>query len=131
MIGWHKATGVDLSGKMLEQAGHKGIYDSLQQSEIISFLTDTDETYHLMTAADVLTYFGDLRPLFEAVASKLELGGLFVFTVSENTISNTDYQLTPSGRFVHNTDYIMTLLKKVSFHINDHTYIRISFKDIM
>ena len=115
VIGWHTATGVDLSGKMLDQAQKKGVFDRLQQSEIISFLIGTDEMYHLITAADVLTYFGDLRPLFEAVASKLELGGLFVFTVSENTISNADYQLTPSGRFVHNTDYIMTLLKKCGY----------------
>ncbi|HCU58931.1 MAG TPA: SAM-dependent methyltransferase, partial [Alphaproteobacteria bacterium] len=68
-----------------------------------------------ITAADVLTYFGDLRVVFENVASNLELGGLFVFSVSENLFTTDDFLLMPSGRFVHNLDYVMTLLKKCGY----------------
>ena len=114
-IGWSKITGVDLSQKMLDQAAQKGIYQRLEQAEIVGFLEKEAGEYQLITAADVLTYFGDLRVVFENVASNLELGGLFVFSVSENLFTTDDFLLMPSGRFVHNLDYVMTLLKKCGY----------------
>jgi len=114
-IGWHSATGVDLSQKMLDVAKRKNIYQRLEQAEIVAFLERDEKEYQLITAADVLTYFGDLRALFEAVATRLALGGLFVFSVSENLFSNDDFLLMPSGRFVHKLDYVMTLLKKCGY----------------
>ncbi len=115
IIGWSRVVGVDLSLKMLEQARLKKVYDYLQQDDILDFLKENNETYQLITAGDVLTYFGDLRELFESLANRLSLGGLFVFTVSENSETKDDYLLTPSGRFVHHPDYIMSLLKKCGY----------------
>lgn len=116
VIGWSEVTGVDLSEKMLQTAKEKFIYDSLIVDDIINFLTQTDKTYHLVTAGDVLTYFGDLQKLFENTAHVLNENGLFVFSVSENFLNNDDYFLMPSGRFLHNTDYILKLLKKAGFN---------------
>ena len=65
-----------------------------------------------MTASDVLTYFGDLRSLFEEVTRALSFQGLFVFSICENATTKDDYLLTPSGRFVHQLDYVLKLLKK-------------------
>lgn len=107
--------GVDLSLKMLEQARLKNIYDVLEQDDLLHFLQTDSRTYDLITAADVLTYFGDLREVFENAANRLKLGGLFVFTISENAQTKDDYLLTPSGRFVHHLDYISGLLKKCGY----------------
>ncbi|MBO7097567.1 MAG: tetratricopeptide repeat protein [Alphaproteobacteria bacterium] len=112
VLGYHTATGVDLSAKMLEKARAKGVYDRLENKEIIEFVTQDTGQYNLVTAGDVLTYFGDLKKLFEGVAKVLNLGGMFVFSISENMFNDADYSITPSGRFVHKLDYIMALLKK-------------------
>jgi len=117
LIGMHTATGVDLSEKMLERARTKGLYNRLENKEITDFLFSEEGSYQLVTAADVLTYFGDLRKLFEGVAKVLELGGMFVFSVSENSLNDADYCLTPSGRFIHKLDYIMALLKKTGYSV--------------
>lgn len=116
VIGWSEITGVDLSEKMLEEAGKKYVYDRLTADDILNFLATDKRIYHLVTAADVLTYFGDLQKLFALVAGVLGNKGLFVFTVSENTHNNDDYFLTPSGRFVHGSDYVLKLLKKNGFN---------------
>ena len=115
LIGWHNTTGVDLSQKMLDEAAKKDIFDRLIHAEIIQFLKEDAQNYQLVTIADVLTYFGDLRPVFEAIASHLDLGGMMCFSISENTLNAKDYYLTPSGRFVHTIDYILSMLTKCGF----------------
>ena len=112
ILGWCDLTGVDISQKMLDQAKQKGVYDKLVQSEIIGFLQTQNLKYNLITASDVLTYFGDLRSLFEEVTRALSFQGLFVFSICENAKTKDDYLLTPSGRFVHQLDYVLKLLKK-------------------
>ena len=114
-LGFHSAVGVDLSPKMLTKASAKKLYDRLENKEIIEFLFSEETVYQLITAGDVLTYFGDLRKIFEGVAKILELGGMFVFSISENTLNESEYTLTPSGRFVHKLDYILALLKKTGY----------------
>ena len=115
VIGWNNTVGVDISQKMLDQAAQKGVYDRLERAEIMDFLKEETDIYQLVTLADVLTYFGDLRPVFEAVATRLDLGGAMAFSVSENVFNTKDYFLTPSGRFVHTIDYILSLLTKCGF----------------
>ncbi len=115
LLGWHYAVGVDLSQKMIEEATKKNVYDRLVRAEIVDFLKKETLSYQLVTIADVLTYFGDLRPVFENVAQRLELGGLFVFSISENTLDIKDFVLTPSGRFVHTVDYVLKMLTKCGF----------------
>ena len=115
LIGWHYAVGVDLSQKMLDEAKRKNIYHRLEKADLAEFLKNDTLTYQLMTIGDVLTYFGDLRQVFENAAQRLDLGGHMVFSISENNINANDYYLTPSGRFVHSVDYILTLLTKCGF----------------
>ena len=122
MIGWSAITGVDLSPKMLEKARQKGVYNHLEQAEIVNFLNTTDKTYQLVVAGDVLTYFGDLKPLFEGVAKVLSLGGLFVFSICENNLNKDDYCITPAARFVHSTNYILKQLKKRGYNKLDMIY---------
>ncbi len=116
VVGWSDVTGVDLSEKMLQEARKKFVYDRLVVDEILNFLNTDENVYHLITASDVFTYFGDLLKLFTACAKVLCDGGLLVFTVSENYINKEDYVLMPSGRFIHNGDYVLKLLKKSGFN---------------
>lgn len=114
VLGWCRLDGVDLSEKMLDQAAAKKIYHRLTKDEITHFLLHAQRPYQVITAADVLTYFGDLKMVFHSVADALCQGGIFVFTISENG-GDEDYRLLPSGRFVHNFGYVQTLLKKSGF----------------
>ena len=96
-------TGVDLSPKMLQRAALRKVYDRLVQQEVTSFLSDSPASADLIIATDVLIYFGDLDPLFHAIARALRPGGLFAFSI-ENTGCN--HALLPSGRFAHATQYV-------------------------
>lgn len=115
LLGWSRLTGVDLSEKMLEKAKEKNVYDRLVVDEIINFLVQNTQMYHLVTAGDVLTYFGDLRKVFDGVSRVLAPEGLFVFTVTENHVCDDDYYLMPSGRFIHTLDYVFKIMTKYGF----------------
>jgi predicted TPR repeat methyltransferase len=103
-----KIAGVDLSGKMLAKAAARGIYHSLYQAELLDFLKATRECFDLIIAADVLTYLGDLDPLFQATARRLCHDGLWLLS-TEHHQGSTNYTLQPSGRFGHTIAYIERL----------------------
>jgi predicted TPR repeat methyltransferase/Flp pilus assembly protein TadD len=117
LLAWCRLDGVDLSAQMLHQAAEKKIYDKLYQSEIVAYLDTTQNRYQLMTAGDVLTYFGELHEVFDSAARVLTDNGLFVFSISENAQNKENYYLTPSGRFVHAQNYLINALKKSGFSI--------------
>jgi predicted TPR repeat methyltransferase len=103
-------TGVDISPGMLEQARERGLYHRLIESEATAFLAATDERFDLVTALDVLVYFGDIETLFEQVARRLSRDGMFV--VSYETCAGGEYQLRPSGRFAHDPAYVEAVAAK-------------------
>lgn len=107
--------GVDISEKMLNVAGSKNIYRALYADDIISFLTTNEEIFHAVVAGDVLTYMGDLKPLFRLLTKAIKFNGWFCFSISKNTFNPSDYFLTPSGRFVHTIGYVQRLLKYCGF----------------
>lgn len=98
-----KLIGVDLSTNMLTVARQKNIYDELIEEDIVSCL-DRFSSLDLIIAADVLTYIGDLLPLFSGVENALKRGGLFIFTV-EKTYEN-NFILQTSIRYAHNKHYL-------------------------
>lgn len=109
--------GVDISEKMLAEAEKKNVYKMLYADDIMSFLASNNELYHAVTAGDVLTYMGDLKPLFREVAGKVKFGGLLCFSISKNVYNQNDYYLTSSGRFAHTVAYIHRLLKYCGFEV--------------
>lgn len=109
--------GVDLSEKMLEEAEKKKIYTQLVCDDICHYLENTDYLFHVVVAADVWTYFGDLAKAFVRVFRSLLPEGFFVFTFSENQLNKEDFFLTPSGRFVHSLSYVEKVLKSSGFKI--------------
>ena len=96
-------SGVDISSKMISKATQRQCYNVTATDDILSYMIGgydgaaqsslsevvapgTDRTlgriqYDVVLAADVLCYFGNLRPVFTAVQKALARGGLFAFSV--------------------------------------------------
>jgi predicted TPR repeat methyltransferase len=103
-------TGDDLSGKMLEKASEKAIYDLLVCDDITHFLDRFNMTFDLITATDVFIYIGDLTSTFRLVQRRLNPAGIFAFS-TERTRGDA-YRLIKSGRFAHSAKYIGRLAKE-------------------
>ena len=107
-------TGIDVSRKMLDQAVQKGVYDLTIKSNIIDFLASSG-TYDLLVAADVLPYFGDLAPLFEAAAKSCRQQGIFAFSTEAG--EGEGYSLAMSGRYQHSRIFVKHLLDQYGFSL--------------
>ncbi len=107
--------GVDLSSGMLKEAAAKKIYNQLICQDIIEHLECQKSSYDLIVAADVFTYIGDMEKLFSALYDSLKKNGRVIFTVSENSINDSDWFLHASGRFLHSIKYVENLLEKNGF----------------
>ena len=108
-------TGVDIASKMLVVAKEKAIYDDLVEAELLGYLQHADCVFDVAVAADVLPYFGDLSPLFEAIKPRLAKDAIFWFTTE---ISHTaPWVLQPSIRFCHHPDYMKELCTRLGFTI--------------
>ncbi len=97
-------TGIDISDKMIKKAKNKNIYDNLESVEITSFLKTRKDEYDLVIAADVLTYIGDLDPIFKAVTPATTKHALFCFS-TENS-AYPDFHICATGRFAHGQNYV-------------------------
>ncbi len=108
-------TRVDLSAKMVEEAEEKGCYDLLAVGDVVDFLRQQSEPVDLLLAADVLTYLGDLGPLFQAASNSVQVGGLFCFSTERG--DDEDWQLRVTGRYGHSRSYVQALADKVDFKV--------------
>jgi predicted TPR repeat methyltransferase len=113
--------GVDLSPAMLEKARQKGIYDRLEQADIVSFLAAHKDSYDAILGAAILIHFGDLRPVFQAAAQALRDKGLFIFTLFFN--DDADFAVAASGRlaqsgcYSHSLRYVERLAPECGFSV--------------
>jgi predicted TPR repeat methyltransferase len=108
--------GIDLSPRMVAHARERRIYDDLHIGEIVAALYARPETYDLMVAADVLSYFGDLRPVFEAAHRALRGPGLFVATVEAGSDAGR-YAAARTGRYQHGGDYLRRRAAEAGFEL--------------
>jgi predicted TPR repeat methyltransferase len=116
----HRLVGVDLSDGMLEQARRRGCYDELVCEELTAYLDRCVGRFHVITAADVFCYFGDLlAPLSEAARS-LRSGGWLVFSVEELQSSGVDVnaELLEHGRYAHSRSYIANTLVSLGLRVS-------------
>ena len=109
-----KLVGLDLSPKMLEVAGKKGLYDSLHETDICSFLRENQDLFELVLAADVFIYVGDLREIFTLVKKRTAIGGIFLFSTE---LADQGFCLKPMGRYGHAESYIRDLAKESGFTV--------------
>lgn len=107
--------GIDLSGKMAEQARARGVYDTVTVADLVAEMANRPDTYDLVIAADVLIYLGDLAPVFAAAQSALRADGHFAFTVERG--EGEGYSLQPTGRFAHADSYLRRLAAGHGFSV--------------
>lgn len=113
--------GIDLSGGMLALANERGIYDYLEEAEIIHWLENGSEkapasrVFDVATAADCFVYFGDMTRVTAAVARRLKPGGWFAFTVERG--ENFPHELSISGRYTHHADHLREAAKAAGLEV--------------
>lgn len=109
-------TGVDLSAAMVSETARKGLYDALEQGELLAFLQQEGRVADLVTAADVFMYCPALPPIFAAVHGVLRDGGMFAFSI-ESFAGDHDQMLQASLRYAHNGDGVRQALAHAGFEI--------------
>jgi predicted TPR repeat methyltransferase len=104
--------GVDLSEGMLRQAYHRGVYDELVQTELTGWLERQRERFDVVVLADVLIYFGELGPVFEAAAGALKGNGIIIFSTEapKGKDSGGSFHLNATGRYSHGESYLRETL---------------------
>ncbi|MBP0494488.1 methyltransferase [Pararoseomonas indoligenes] len=100
-------TGVDLSPRMLDVARTRGVYETLEEAELVEFLAHHRGAYDLVAAADVLNYLGDLAPALNAMAAALRPGGHAAFSLE--TGLDAPYALGPGMRYRHDPAHVIAL----------------------
>jgi predicted TPR repeat methyltransferase len=110
-----RLTGVDLSAKMLAQAGERAVYDELVKGELTAYLAGRAEAFDLIVSADTLVYFGALEDVLAAAARALRPLGRLVFTLEEEVEPDGGftYALQPHGRYTHQWAYVERTLRGV------------------
>ncbi|MBP0445489.1 methyltransferase domain-containing protein [Roseomonas sp. SSH11] len=99
--------GVDLSPRMLDVARQRGIYEALEEAELVTHLAAHRGTYDLVAASDVLNYLGDLAPALNAMAASLRPGGHAAFSLE--TGQGAPYALGEGMRYRHDPAHVLSL----------------------
>ncbi|MES1981951.1 MAG: tetratricopeptide repeat protein [Pseudomonadota bacterium] len=121
--------GVDLSGRMLDQARTRRLYQRLEQQELLQQMQQEESaSYDLIIAADVLIYFGRLDAVFREARRLLKMGGLFACSVealdSEAQEEGPAYRLDHTGRYAHSSVYLKKLAAEYGFLSGQMVYVR-------
>lgn len=117
--------GVDLSPNMIEQARHRGGYDTLEVGDMLAFVEkQAAEAAELIFAGDAFCYLDDLAPLFQESARALQSGGLLAFTVE--THDGEGVILRDTLRYAHAEAYVRERLAEagVTLVSSEHASIR-------
>jgi len=113
--------GVDLSPAMLEKAKARGIYDRLEQADIVAFLAAHRQSYDAILGAATLIHFGGLEAVHRAAAHALRENGLFVFTLfageTEDFAAPASDRLAQSGCYTHSAHYVERLAPQCGFSV--------------
>lgn len=107
----HYLKGIDISAGMIKAAMKRGIYNDLEENEILAALVKHQDDTDVIVSADVFVYMGDLESVFLAVTSALKENGLFLFSV-ESHEGDEDFKLPVTARFTHSRKYIQELAKR-------------------
>jgi len=111
-----RLTGVDLSARMIEKARSLGVYDRLEQADVIEFLGGSQDGWDLVLAADVFIYVGDLEPVF-ARLERAMAEGVFCFSVESLEDDGAGVRLLPSLRYAHSRPYLARLASRHGFEV--------------
>ena len=108
-----RLVGVDLSERMLAQAGERSVYDELIKSELTAYLAGCAETFDVIVSADTLVYFGPLDEVVGFAGNALRLGGRLIFTVEKLVGGGhgAGFSLSTSGRYRHGRNHVQSVLE--------------------
>jgi predicted TPR repeat methyltransferase len=107
-------TGIDLSPVMLAKAHEKGIYSTLHEIELTSFLEMSTGEYDFFIAADVFVYLGNLEPLFRQIKKHAAPDACFLFSTEA---TDKAFILQDTGRYGHSERYIRKLAEETGFSV--------------
>lgn len=94
--------GVELSRKMIEQAGKHGVYDRFHNVDLLDALQETPAgLYDVITALDVFIHVGDLGAAIADAFRVLRDGGHFIFSCEAAADDEAALVLRPSQRYAH------------------------------
>jgi len=110
-------SGIDLSGKMIDIARKRNLYDQLIIGDISAVLEGVNDRHDIVIATDVFVYIGDLKRVFELCSVALKSSGLFVFTVEAAKNETVDFVLETSGRYSHSRQYLTALAMSVGLEV--------------
>jgi predicted TPR repeat methyltransferase len=108
--------GVDLSAAMIAETQRKGVYDSLDKAELVSFLHGRASAADLVTAADVFIYCGALEPVLASVVPAMRPGALLAFSLEEHDGPEPLF-LRPSLRYAHGLEATRNALIEAGLEI--------------
>lgn len=111
-----RLVGVDLSARMLDIARNRELYDELIESDMIDYLRRHSQRFDVLTAADVLTYVGDLGEFFHCATQALQPRGLVVVVVEALNGEGT-FRLNFTGRFSHNPQYLRRVMENAGLQV--------------
>ena len=111
-----RVDGIDLSAAMLAKARELGLYERLEQADLVAHLERSDQRHDLVVAADVFIYVGALETVFSGVQRVLEPGGTFCFS-AEQAAGDADFELLASLRYAHSERYLRRVAAQAGFEI--------------
>jgi predicted TPR repeat methyltransferase len=119
--------GVDLSRNIVRYAQLKGVYHELEIADMVASMHADPRLYECITGGDSLSYFGNLKPVFEAAFKRLLPSGLFVFSLEAGAeswradiaagVSKDEWRLQDSGRYCHALPYVEATAKAAGFEV--------------
>jgi predicted TPR repeat methyltransferase len=108
--------GVDVSAKMIEQAGKLGIYTELRQTDLLDELQQTAAAaFDFVVANDVFIYAGDLSRIIPAAFKVLRNGGALIFSCETADEAEGALVLRPSKRYAHARTPVEALCRDAGF----------------
>ncbi|NKC29830.1 methyltransferase domain-containing protein [Falsiroseomonas selenitidurans] len=99
--------GVDLSPRMLAEAARRGLYDRLQEADLLDALAAAPGAFDLVAAVDVLNYLGDLGPALSGIARALAPGGVAAFSLEAG--QGAPFALGEGLRYRHDPAHVLAL----------------------
>jgi len=108
-----RMTGLDLSPRMLAEARRRGLYDMLEEADLLDWLPRHAGRFDLVLAADVLNYLGDLGPALGLIQASLTPGGIVAFSIEAGEA--TPFALGPGMRYRHDARHVAGLAQAAGF----------------
>ncbi|WP_372623908.1 methyltransferase [Falsiroseomonas sp.] len=102
-----RMTGLDLAPRMLAEARKRGIYDALEEADLLDWLPRQRVAFDLVAAADVLNYLGDLAPALAAIRGAMAPGGIAAFSIEAG--ADAPFALGEGMRYRHDPAHVARL----------------------